>query len=156
MCSTFNQNLQRQDLSRLIENILGLSDVSFSKSKIFPGKPALALKSDESHKNVCAEMMRFSLIPRWAKEPKLKFATHNARLETVLEKATWKDAFSHRHCLIPISGFIEPIYEGSLGGNMVEFQAKEGILFAAGIWEEWNNKVDGEVITSFSILTSDP
>jgi putative SOS response-associated peptidase YedK len=101
--------------------------------------------------------MRFSLLPRWSKEPRVKFATHNARLESIDEKATWKDAFQKRHCLVPMSSFIEPIYDGDLAGNMVAFQQPKDILItAAGIWEEWVNKETGEIIPSFSIITSTP
>lgn len=109
---------------------------------------------------------QFSLLPRWSKEKKVKFATHNARLESVdekskkktliFEKPTWRDAFSKRHCLIPLTTFIEPIYSGKLAGNMVKFtQPEETLLIAAGIWEEWVGK-DGEVIDSFTIITDDP
>jgi putative SOS response-associated peptidase YedK len=96
--------------------------------------------------------MRFSLLPSWAKEPKVKFATHNARIETVLEKPTWKKPFLNRRCVIPMTDFIEPIYEGEYAGNMVSFHQKQaGLLMAAGVWEHWEGQ--GEVIESFTILT---
>lgn len=101
--------------------------------------------------------MKFSLVPSWSKEPKVKFATHNARLETIDEKPTWKTVFVRKHCLVPMTDFIEPIYEGEYAGNMVSFFAKEGtIIFAAGVWDEWVNKETGEVVQSFAIITADP
>ncbi len=99
----------------------------------------------------------FSLIPSWAKEPKMKFATHNARIETVLEKPTWKKPFVKSRCVIPISRFVEPIYTNQFAGNMVRFFSKaEDLLWAAGIFDEWIHRDTGEVITSFSIITKDP
>ena len=86
----------------------------------------------------------------------MKFATHNARLETIEEKPTFKDAFRKRHCVVPMSGFSEPIYTGNLAGNMVAFEPTQEALFAAGIWEEWVNKGTGEIIQSFSVITSEP
>src|SRR5665213_3779118 len=84
--------------------------------------------------------MKFSLVPRWSKEPKVKFATHNARLETIDEKPTWKGVFTQRHCLVPLTDFIEPIYEGEYAGFMVAFAAESGgLIFAAGVWDEWVN-----------------
>jgi len=53
--------------------------------------------------------MRFSLLPSWSKEPKVKFATYNARVESILEKATWRTPFSRNHCLVPMTGFFEAI-----------------------------------------------
>jgi putative SOS response-associated peptidase YedK len=154
MCSQFNAQLQKNDLTEAIGLVLGLEKIEKIPSKVFPGQSALVIR--EKKKNLEAELMNFSLIPSWSLEPKVKFATHNARLETVLEKATWKTAFQKRHCLIPMSGFIEPIYEGELGGNMVEFLTGEAPLFAAGIWEDWVDKKNEIVISSFSILTTDP
>jgi putative SOS response-associated peptidase YedK len=101
------------------------------------------------------KLMKFSLLPSWSKDPKVKFATHNARLETISEKATWKKPFLKNHCLVPISTFIEPIYTGQFAGNMVGFEAHE-LLVAAGIFDHWVNKETGEVIESFAIITSDP
>ncbi|MGE4130697.1 MAG: SOS response-associated peptidase [Bdellovibrionales bacterium] len=105
---------------------------------------------------VVSEMM-FSLLPSWSKEPKVKFATHNARLETISEKPTWREAFRKRHCLVPLTDFIEPIYEGDHAGFMVSFHLEDrDWLLAAGIWESWTDRQTGEVIESFAIITSDP
>lgn len=102
-------------------------------------------------------MMNFSLIPSWSKEKKPKFATHNARLESITEKATWKKPFQSKHCLVPLTTFIEPIYENEMAGNMVQFNSPDGhIMVAAGIYDEWINKETGEVVESFAIITSEP
>jgi putative SOS response-associated peptidase YedK len=100
-------------------------------------------------------LMRFSLLPSWSKEPKVKFATHNARLETVAEKPTWKRPFLSNHCIVPMSSFIEPIYEGRLAGNMVEFQSS-ALMCAAGIYDSWTDRNTGEVIESFAVITAEP
>jgi putative SOS response-associated peptidase YedK len=101
--------------------------------------------------------MRFSLLPSWSKEAKVKFATHNARLETMAEKPTWKSVLVRRHALVPLTDFIEPIYTGELAGHMVAFSVPEGqVIFAAAVWDEWVQRETGEVIPSFSIITSEP
>lgn len=101
--------------------------------------------------------MSFSLVPSWSKEKKVKFATHNARIETVLEKPTWKKPFLSHRLLVPISYFVEPIYENEYAGKMVQFVPKNHkLLFAAGIYDEWIDKSSGEILNSFSILTSEP
>lgn len=100
--------------------------------------------------------MRFSLLPRWSKEPRVAFATHNARIESVAEKATWREAFRQRHCLVPLTHFIEPIYENAHAGFMVAFhRPDDDFLTAAGIWESWTDRNTGEVVESFAILTSE-
>jgi len=122
---------------------------------IVPQRMAPAIKLESGAPILGA--MRFALLPSWSKEPKVKFATHNARLETIDEKPTWRTVFVKRHCLIPLTDFIEPIYEGDYAGHMVAFAEKNGsISFAAGVWDEWVNKSTGEVIQSFSIITHEP
>ena len=102
--------------------------------------------------------MNFSLVPSWANKSKVKFATHNARLETVLEKPTWKKPFEKHHCVVPISSFFESVHDGPLSGNMIEFfEQSHHLLFAAGIFDVWQDKENPHVkIHSFAILTTEP
>jgi putative SOS response-associated peptidase YedK len=118
---------------------------------IVPYRPAPVLVAGQ------IQIMNFSMVPRWSKEAKVKFATHNARLETIDEKPTWKTVFVERHCLVPMSEFIEPIYDGEFAGHMVAFaEASGATIFAAGVWDEWVNRETGEVNHSFAIITHDP
>ncbi len=127
----------------------------FYDQLIVPRSRAPVIKEDG--KDLVISAMQFSLLPRWSKEAKVKFATHNARLESITEKPTWRDAFAKRHCLVPLTHFIEPIYEGEHAGYMVMFHRDgEEWLMAAGIWESWVNRETGEVIESFAIITTDP
>ena len=112
-------------------------------------------------------LMQFSLLPSWSKEKRVKFSTYNARLSDeddktnkkvwIFDKPTWRRPFSERHCLVPMTDFIEPIYQGPYAGHWVRFaESSKRILFAAGIWEEWRSQTNGEVIESFAILTDEP
>ena len=101
--------------------------------------------------------MNFSLIPSWSKEPRVKFATHNARIETITDKPTWQIPFKKQHCLIPMSGFYESVYTGPLAGNVIQFSAQpDHLLFAAGIFDLWKDQETQKEIFSFSILTTEP
>ena len=152
MCSQFTQRFKPGELLETLGMIKDLGILAGPQA-IMPHMSALAIVSKDG--TLCAEQMQFGLLPRWSKEPKVKFATFNARLETISEKASFKDAFLKRHCIVPMTSFTEPIYENILAGNMVAFQAQLP-LFAASIWEEWTDKKSGEVITSFSVITSEP
>lgn len=128
---------------------------TFYDQLIVPYRPAPVIVRDQE-KDVLTQM-QFSMVPSWSKEPRVKFATHNARLESIDEKPTWKTVFVRRHCLVPLTDFIEPIYEGEHAGFMVAFAQRDGeMIFAAGVWDEWVNRQSGEVIQSFAIITSDP
>jgi putative SOS response-associated peptidase YedK len=112
--------------------------------------------------------MQFSLIPSWSPDRRPKFATHNARIESVIEKPTWRVPFAQKHCLVPMTHFLEPIYTGSFANHMVRFfapeakgktsslQSKFQIMLSVAVWEEWVDRESGEVIESMSLLTSEP
>lgn len=128
----------------------------FFDQLIAPHRPAPVLVQREGQIQLIK--MNFSLVPSWSKEAKPRFATHNARLETVLEKPTWRDSFQKRHCLVPFTHFIEPIYHNEHAGYMVAFHAAKADmpLLAAGVWDAWRDPADGIRRESFAILTSVP
>lgn len=54
------------------------------------------------------ELMRWGMIPPWAKEFDSKYSTFNARIETVVDKPTFRNAWKKsQHCLIPMAGYYE-------------------------------------------------
>ena len=84
-------------------------------------------------------MLRWGLIPAWAKEPNIGYKLINARAETAHEKPSFRAAFRARRCLIPADGFYEWAKAGK--GKAKQpwlFGMKEGAGFAfAGLWESW-------------------
>jgi putative SOS response-associated peptidase YedK len=155
MCASYMIRARNPELIGL-EVELRIDDFEqYCDSVIVPQRYGPAIKRESGVAILTA--MRFALLPSWAQEPKVKFATHNARLETIEQKPTWKTVFVKKHCLIPLTDFIEPIYEGEFAGHMVAFSEKAGsVIFAAGVWDEWVNRETGEVIPSFSIITYEP
>jgi len=154
MCAQFTVKTNKAELEALgIE--VGQSFESIN-DRFLPSKVAPVFV--KSRDNIKLTGMRFSLIPSWSKEPKVKFATHNARIETVLEKPTWKIPFAKQHCVIPMTGFYESVYEGPIAGNIIQFhKPDESLLFAAGIFDYWKNpENDSDHFYSFSILTTEP
>ena len=102
-------------------------------------------------------LMNYSLIPKWSKVRKPKFATYNARVEDILTKPTWREAFQLRHCLVPVKFFIESVHEGPYAGHNIEISSlDQHVLTGAGIWETWRDLDSGEEIDSFALLTREP
>lgn len=155
MCAQFTLKIQANELSKkygikVPENLESIDE------RYLPYKqaPCFVKTNDDLLK---LTSMNFSLIPSWSKEAKVKFATHNARIETITEKPTWKIPFKKQHCLIPMTGFFESVYDGPLAGNIIEFSdSKNDLLFAAGIFDVWKNYENKQNLFSFSILTSEP
>ena len=96
------------------------------------------------------EMLRWGLVPSWAKDPEIGARMINARSETAPEKPSFRGAFRRRRCLIPADGFYE--WRREEGGKQPFYiRTNDGRPFAfAGLWESWN---DGE-IRSCTILTT--
>ena len=154
VCSQFQIDLELQD----IENIGVIAGSGFHgiHSRILPYQVAPVIVSDKNVKKLTP--MRFSLVPSWSQEPKVKFATHNARIETVCEKPTWKNPFKRQHCVIPMTGFFESAYVGPEVGHILKFKDENyRLLFASGIFDFWQNSEDTtKNFFSFSILTREP
>ena len=94
------------------------------------------------------------MIPCFAKEPKLRYATCNARSEELAEKASYKLPWSRgQRCIIPAAVFFEPNWES---GKHVRwaFERADGDPWGlAGLWNTWTDKATGEVLESYTMLT---
>jgi putative SOS response-associated peptidase YedK len=100
-------------------------------------------------------MMRWGLVPSWAKDPSTGYKTINARAETVATTAWFREPFKSQRCLIPADGFYEWVRNGKTKQPYC-FEVNDGELFAfAGLWDRWRNP-QGDVVESCTILTTTP
>jgi putative SOS response-associated peptidase YedK len=100
-------------------------------------------------------LMRWGLIPHWAKTPSTAASTINARSETAGTKPAFRDALKFRRCLIPADAFYEWMRTGK-GKQPFCFEVNEGELFAfAGLWDGWKDS-SGQLVKTCSILTTTP
>lgn len=102
------------------------------------------------------ELMRWGLIPVWAKDKSIGYKMINARAETLADKPTWKRPFKSQRCLVPASGFYEWQKHGK-EKTPYYIHLKDQELFAfAGLYDSWTDHSTGEVIHSYSIITTNP
>jgi putative SOS response-associated peptidase YedK len=95
-------------------------------------------------------MMKWGLIPHWAKDPSIATCTINAQSETAAEKPAFRDPRKLRRCLIPADGFCEWKRTGTFKQPFC-FEVKDGELFAfAGLWDGWKNS-EGQWMKTCSI-----
>lgn len=98
-------------------------------------------------------VMRWWLVPPWAKDDKPSYATFNARGEDAAKKPAFRAAFKQRRCLVPASGFYEWRQRGKGPKEPFYFTLADGRpMTFAGLWERW--KGDGRVVESFTIVTT--
>ncbi|HVM81646.1 MAG TPA: SOS response-associated peptidase [Stellaceae bacterium] len=100
------------------------------------------------------QMLRWGLIPSWAKDTKMGAKLINARSESIAEKPSFRSAFRRRRCLVPADGFYEWRPEGTRKQPyLIARRDREPFAFA-GLWERWTPK-EGDAIDSFTIVTTD-
>src|SRR2546426_9825608 len=74
---------------------------------IAPTQQIATIRQHRSQPKRIFGLMRWGLIPYWAKEPSIGLKTINAMSETAAEKPAFRDAMRWRRCLIPADGFYE-------------------------------------------------
>jgi putative SOS response-associated peptidase YedK len=122
---------------------------------VAPTDPLPVVRYDAKERQRSLEVMRWGLIPYWAKDEKIGFSTINARAEEVDTKPAFREPFRQRRCLVPVDNFYEwkktakgkqPYAVGLKGG---------GLMALAGLWDTWRSPT-GERIRSFTIITTMP
>lgn len=117
-------------------------------------QPVVRLNRDSGTREFA--LLRWGLVPFWAKDAKVGYTTINARAEEAPTKPIYREAFKKRRCLIPADAFYE--------WQRVDAKTKIPYAFAlagnqpyafAGLWERWQPK-DAEPLETFTILTTDP
>ena len=105
-----------------------------------------------------AEMIKWGLVPSWAKDPSIGHRMANVRSDTALEKSTFRTAMQKRRCLIPADVFFEwQDVPGQKRRKPYAVAMLEGEPFAlGGLWEAWRAKDDGEWLITCAILTTEP
>lgn len=101
------------------------------------------------------DLLRWGLIPHWAKDMKIGYKMINARAETLAQKPSFRSAFKKRRCLIVADGFYEWKHVGKAKQPFYVQLIKEAVFAFAGLWESWINPY-GNMVESCTIITTTP
>ena len=102
-------------------------------------------------------LLRWGLVPAWAKDPSVGSRMINARAETVADKPAFRHALRRRRCLVPADGFYEWRRDGGRRSLPFLIRLRGGGLFAfAGLWERWQAPDQGPPLDTFTVLTTTP
>jgi len=85
-------------------------------------------------------LLRWGLVPFWAKDAKGGARMINARAETVTSKPAFRAAFAKRRCLIPADGYYEWQTVEKAKQPYYIYRTDGGILAFAGIYELWRDQ----------------
>jgi putative SOS response-associated peptidase YedK len=154
MCGRFGLTRpERLDLERF-----GIRELPplVPRFNVAPGSDILVVREREGER--VADLVRWGLVPSWAKDPSIGNRMANARSDSAFEKPAFRNAMKTRRALIPADVFYEwQVVPGQSRKQPHAIRLRSGEPFAmAGLWEYWRAKgEDGEGIVSTAILTTD-
>src|SRR6266700_2958960 len=119
---------------------------------VAPTQQVVTVMQDETRH---LELLRWGLIPAWAKDESIGNKMINARAETLAEKPSFKRLLTSKRCLVVADGFYE--WKKEPGGKTPMYiTLKSGSPFAfAGLWDLWHSP-DGQEIHSCTLVTTQP
>lgn len=138
-----------------VRDLFGVDDDTLSvrpQYNIAPTDRAAVIRPGESGNTLA--MLRWGLVPFWAKDPGIGARMINARSETVAEKPAFRAAFRERRCIVPADGYYE--WTGPKGGRQPHFicRGDRQPIGLAGLWERWRDKDSDDTLETFTILTT--
>ena len=102
---------------------------------------------------------KWGLIPFWVKDEKqadeIKRMTLNSRADTIFQKPSFREPIMKKRCIVPSTGYFEWRHERDKKIPYYIFLKDEEIFSMAGIYDTWLDKSTGEVVNTFSIITTD-
>lgn len=120
---------------------------------IAPTQYVAAIRDSEEKQRELV-MLRWGLVPFWAKDPAIGNRMINARAETVAEKPSYRAAFKHRRCVVLADGFYEWHRDGDVKvPHFISLASGEPFGLAA-LWESWNDKESGESLQTTTLITT--
>ncbi|MBV1909507.1 MAG: SOS response-associated peptidase [Kangiellaceae bacterium] len=124
MCGRFN--VIDDPITQSIMEILGIEFSSSTNSNVCPTDEIATLSLN--HHEISQVSASWGIKPRWSNKLLI-----NAQSETVTTKKTFRDAFNHHRCVIPLSGWYEWKNQQDGGKQKYLFTNEKQVLFMAGI-----------------------
>lgn len=145
MCGRFNLTVEARELAEAfrLQELPRLEP----RYNIAPTQPVPVVRERAGGRELVE--LRWGLVPPWADDVKIGNRLINARVESAPSRPAFRDAFLHRRCVVPATGFYEWTGTGKAKQPWL-VRRRDGRPFAmAGLWERWRG------MESFTILTTD-
>ena len=155
MCGRFTLTSSLDDLQGRFGFFSEFTDSEFfehgPRYNIAPTHTVLTVTNDGQRHG---ELMRWGLVPFWAKDLKIGARMINAVGKTASTKPAFRAAFKKRRCLVLANGFYEWRKEGNRKlASYIHPKSGEPMAFA-GLWETWKSP-EGPVVQSCTIITTE-
>jgi putative SOS response-associated peptidase YedK len=151
MCGRFAVTPELQKIAAYFGAVPVALDAVTPSYNVAPTKlvPVVTYAQEMQQRQI--SLMKWGLVPSWAKDAKIGNKMINSRAETVATK--FRKNFAGRRCIIPANGFYEWHVE-TREPYFIKVTEQE-LLGFGGIWDSWKTP-EGEWLHSFSIITGEP
>lgn len=157
MCGRYTLHKKAKDLAKRY-NLATVQKNIQENFNVAPGQIMPVITADQSGEPHL-ELMKWGVIPAWAKDPSIGYKLINARDDTIFEKPMWRGLILRKRALIPADGFYEwkRLPEGNKERKQPFYiRPKQSDVFSfAGVWETWKD-VEGKSLKTYSIVTTAP
>jgi putative SOS response-associated peptidase YedK len=151
MCGRFTLRTSPQEVAEVFE-LPEPVQLTF-RYNIAPTQTIAAVRQTEEGVRELA-MLRWGLVPSWAKDPSIGSSLCNARADGIATKPAFRSGFKRRRCLIPADGFYEWQKRQDTPKQKQPYYitVEEGLFAFAGLWELWKGP-DGP-LESCTLITT--
>jgi putative SOS response-associated peptidase YedK len=142
-------------IREIVEKLLPYLDLPLYHGSGFSHPSLLIYTNHDSKLPIVAT---WGLVPHWVKDKlqlkKIWNNTLNARGETIFEKPSFRESAKHQRCLIYVDGFYEHHhFKGKTYPFFIKRKDNEPLIIG-GLWSDWVDPETGEIINTFSIVTT--
>ncbi len=157
MCGRFYRRSDKQQIAEAFRTGIPTTFEILPSYNVAPQtfQPVVCLNPETLERELYE--MRWGLVPFWAKDSKVAYSTINAKAETLTTSPAFREPFRRRRCLVPVDGFYEWQALSAKVKQPYAVALKSGSVFAlAGLWDTWKDRKSGLVLSTFTIITTDP
>ena len=153
MCGRFTSSAGAATLRERFS--VAIPDGYSERYNVAPGqRVAIVRRGDDGPE---AALVRWGLLPHWAKDAKIAYKLINARAESLAEKPAFRSLLGRYRCLVLADGFYEWRPGAGGGRDPLHFRLADGTPFAfAGLWTSRIDPDTGELVESCTIVTTSP
>lgn len=157
VCGRFSSSLSDKQLLEAFDAVAE-PQLAPARYNVAPGMLVRAVVSDQSGRHL--RVLRWGLVPSWAKSPAVGYKMINARGETLASKPAFRRAFAQRRCVVPADAYYEWHRRAGPEGRVAKVPyaivpKDGGLLVMAGLWERWEDRTrPEEPIWSLAVVTT--
>jgi len=153
VCGRFTSSVRGSELRERFQ--VAVPDGYVERYNLAPTQRAAIVRRSPHGRE--AALARWGLLPAWAKDASIGYKLINARAETLTEKPAFRSLLHRHRCLVLADGFYEWRIAPDGTREPVRFHLADGGPFAfAGLWTARRDDPAGELLESFTIVTTRP